>query len=622
MVIIFCITISSVLLVSVAILFSSLREYMIDNVKTELGDYHVIIKGEFIKSNLILNNYYKDGRNYIKYGEIKRVYKNTEKICKKNKCDVITYNDSLLSLYGLSKSSNVLKTFKSFLYFFVCFFGIIVFLILYNSFSIVISIKRNNIILYKYIGSDDTYIFKLFFKDSLIMGLFSIVLGIFISIFLNFILIGFINKFLYEIFNGKLHLSIYFSFIIIPILFMFLIIIICSLLPFYKIRKCKAIEMFRNNNEIINSNIRLEKNIIFYLFKINIYRFKNKYRNLIICVFLFCFSFNVICLFLDYTSKCIHDFIIIPKYDLSVSVSGEYDFKNIIKKFKATKKNEFHSCGVNAEIPVSYYNKYEKSNVIVTDLGGNEIINDIEVIGKKNNKISYLKYKRFKKIGSLSINNHIFDNLKLTNKKIFGIDGKDTVINLNEDEFKIVCPEFNSNLAIKSNYNGFDKYLNKLIKNNKLNMNYSNVKKANEIINNLVLVFKLLFYCCAFLILLTLFSVAINTSIFSVYKRRVEFVSLRNLGVSFKDIVMCLFLESLFVSFTGFLLSISFIFIVNKYLYMAIKEVFDINKIIINYEGFFISFSFCFILIFVSLFITYKLMNKNSVSIIKSNSFM
>ena len=83
LVIIFCITISSVLLVSVAILFSSLREYMIDNVKTELGDYHVIIKGEFIKSNLILNNYYKDGRNYIKYGEIKRVYKNTEKICKK-----------------------------------------------------------------------------------------------------------------------------------------------------------------------------------------------------------------------------------------------------------------------------------------------------------------------------------------------------------------------------------------------------------------------------------------------------------------------------------------------------------------------------------------------------------
>lgn len=611
--IIFCITISSVLLISISILFSSLREYMVNNVKREIGDYHVLIKGDFISSNLILKNDYKDGRNYIKYNEIGRVYKNTKKICLKNKCEVITYNDSLLSLYGISKTKNVLKMFKFYLYFFVCFFGSVIFLILYNAFSISTSIKRKNVVLYKFIGSDDEYIFKLFFNESLFIGILSIILGFIISLFLDFVLIKIINDFLYEIFNGRLYLSIYFSFILIPIVFLFLTIIICSLVPLYRIKKYKAAELFRKNVLVKKCDIRLGKSLIYYLFRINIFRFKDKYRNLIVCIFIFCFSFNVISLLWSYTFKCISDFVIVPEYDLSISVSGEYDFTNIINKFKVSKKNEFRSCSIDVNIPKNYYNIYKKSNIIVTDLGGNEVINNVEIISKKNNKISHLKYQRFKKFDELVVSDYVINDLRLTHKKYLGFDGEDIIINLNRNDFENVCSEFSSNLIIKSDYKGFDKYLNELIKKNKLNMSYSNIKKAKEIINNLILVFKILLYFSISLILLSLFSVAVNTSIFSIYKRKIEFASLKNLGFDFKSIIACLFLESLFVSFLGFILSISFIFVTDKYLYMAISEVFDFGKIIVNYGSLFISFLLSFILVFGSLFVSYLLMCKKEV---------
>ena len=585
---------------------------MISSVKGEIGDYHVIIKGDNIEDDSILKNNYKDNRNYISYKEIGRVYKNTNKICDKNKCEAITYNDSLLSLYGLSKNKNVLNVFKKFLYFFIFFFGIIVFIILYNAFSVSAGTKRKNYILYKFAGSDNGYLFKMHFVQLIKISFISVLFGFIISIFLNYFLISFINSCLYEVFGGKLVLSIYYSFLIIPIIFMFLIIIICGLFPFKKIRKYKVMEIFRDSNEVLKSNISLKSNIILYLFKINIFRLKKKYRNLIICIFIFCFSFNIIYLVFSYAFKCLDNYVIIPNYDLSISVSGDYNFKNIIRKFDSNKKNEFHSCYMETFIPKDYYNKYDNDNVIFTDLGGNEVINNVEIIGRKNHKISHLKYKRFNRFDKLDIEGYVIDNIKLTNKNYFGLEGNDTVINLNEGDFKNVCPEYNSNLILKTDYDGIDDYLNNLIRKEKIKMSYLNVKKTKEIINNLILVFKILFYFSSILILLILFSLSFNVSFFSIYSRRREFATLRSIGLNLKKIITSLLLESFYISFMGFLFSVPFVFVINKYLYMGIKRVFDFGKIIINYESFFISFFLSLLLTFISFVLSYLLVNKKS----------
>lgn len=619
--IVFCIIISSVLLISIGIIFSSFREYLIDKVEDEIGNYHVIIKGKKIDEKYILDNNYKDGRNYIRFKEIERVYKNASDICLKYKCQNVTYNDSLLSLYGMSKNKNILSVFKSFLYFFVCFFGIIVFFIIYNSYSISIGVRRKEVILYKLASANENFLYRLYFKESFVMGIIGILLGFIISVFLNLFLIKLINNFLYEIFSGKLKLSIYFSFIFIPILFLFLIIIICSFFPLKKIKKYKALELFRENSKVSDDDIRLGSSIIYYLFKVNIKRFRDKYKSLIICMFVFCFSFNVIFLILNYGLKCINHYVIIPDYDLSVSVVGDYDFGKIVKDFKAIKKNSFSSCIINVSIPKDFFKEdYEKnSDVIITNLGGNEVINNYDII-KKKDKISHVKYNRFKRFDKLVIDDTQINDLKLTDKKFFGVDGEDTVINLNNDDFKKVCTLFNSNLIIKTSYKGIDSYLDNLIRKEKINMSYLNVKKTKEIISNLTLVLKILFYGVSLLVFICLISVSINVAIFSIYERRWEIASFRSLGLSLKDLIIVLLLECMYVSLKGFIISVPFVFIINKYLYMSIKKVFDFSGIIIGYGNLFLSFIIPFLTFFIFMVICLHFIGQKSlISNIKDN---
>lgn len=619
--IIFCIIISSVLLISIGIIFSSFREYLIDKVESEIGNYHVIIKGEKVNSNHILSNDYKDGRNYIRFNEVGRVYKATNDICKRFKCVNITYNDSLLSLYGMSKNQNILNVFKSFLYFFVCFFGIIVFFIIYNSYTISIGVRKREIIFYKLAGADNNYLFKLYFKQSFIMGVFGIVFGFLISIFVNLFLIKLINSLLYEIFSGKLKICIYFSFVIVPVLFLFLILFLCSIIPLKNIKRYKALELFREDLEIRKENICLNNNIIYYLFRVNVNRFSDKYKSLVICTFVFCFSFNVIFLVLNYGLKCINNFVIIPNYDLFISVKGDYNYEKLIKDFKPIIKSEFRSCLVNVSIPKDYFKEdYTKNNnIVITNLGGNEVINSYNFI-KHEDKIRHMKYNRFKKFDKLIIDDVEISNLKLTGKKNFGIDGEDTIINLKDDVFRKVCELYNSNLVIKTNYRGIDKYLDSLIKKEKIDMSYLNVQKTKEIINNLVLVLKLFFYGVSFLIFVCLMSVSINVAIFSIYERRKEVSSFRSLGLNFNDLIFVLFLECVYVSLKGFVISIPFIFMVNKYLYMGIKNVFDFGSIIIGYGSLLFSFLVSFFILFLFMIICLHFINQNSlISNIKYN---
>ena len=240
----------------------------------------------------------------------------------------------------------------------------------------------------------------------------------------------------------------------------------------------------------------------------------------------------------------------------------------------------------------------KNDDVIITDLGKNEVINNYEEI-KNDGKISHIKYRRFKQFDKLVIDDNEISDLKLTDRKYFGIDGNNTVINLDKNNFKKVCVQYDSNLIAESTYNGIDRYLNNLIRKEKINMTYLNVRKSKEIISNLILVLKLFFY-------------GVSVLIFSIFDRRREIFSFIGLGLCTKELFLQLFLECFYVSLKGFIISIPFIFIVNKYLYMSIKKVFDFGLIIIGYTDLFVSFILSFGTFFLFMLICFSYVNQKS----------
>ena len=90
------IILSSMLLFSISILFSSFRSYLIKTVIKTSGDYHVKIIGSLNSINKQSIVKVSNDTYYIKFKNIKNTYIYTEKICKYNRCDQVVYNNKLL----------------------------------------------------------------------------------------------------------------------------------------------------------------------------------------------------------------------------------------------------------------------------------------------------------------------------------------------------------------------------------------------------------------------------------------------------------------------------------------------------------------------------------------------
>ena len=619
------ICLSTVLLISVGIIFSSLRDFLINNVKNEIGGYHVIIKGKVSNYNFILNKKYKNERYYITYKNIYRVYKNTDKICINDKCEAITYNDSLLSLYGISKSENILSVFKKFVYFLVFILSIIVFFIIYNSFKAGLNIRSGDVIYFKLIGMNNSDLYKLFLKEAFVIGLIGIIFGFLLALVLNFLIISILNNTLYEIFKGNLFLRLYFPFIFMPFLFESLIVFFSSLLPLKKIKNLKPMELFRKKDNLDKTKVKLFNKFVLWLTCINYWRSKNKYKSLIICIFIFTVSVNIFSLVLSYGLECIDKYLIVPEYDLKVSFNGnEEELYKIAHKLKARKQNIFKSCEAYSKINREYFlNDYSNDvKILVTDIGGNKIINKVDRVIQSNNRLRRANYNRFQNLNEILFDDEVkISNLSLTNNIPFGLKSESSVIvNLNEDDFNKVCKEYVSNLYLNTNYKGIDNYFNKIIKKNKYDMVYINIKKSREIINNLIIIFKLFLYGILILIFMVMTSSIINTVFISMNSRRRELSTLQSIGLDVKKINISLFLESLIISFKGWFYSIPFIFIVNKYLYSGIKEVFYFNGIILNLHILFLSLLLSFISVYLVMRLSYRNIRKRSlISNIKYN---
>lgn len=605
---IIAVSLGATLLISISILFSSFRNFLIYEVKHNVGDYHVIINGKIKKDSSILKKEFKNDRYFITYKNIYNVYRNTERICKE--CRGITYNDSLLSLYGISKNKNVLNTLKKIVYFITISLGIIIFFIIYNSFNSSLNSRKKDICQMRLIGFTVSDLYKYFFKESFLIGVFGTIIGFIFSIILNLIAIKILNIYLYEVFNNHLFIGIYIPFIIISILLMILIIFLSSIIPFKNIKKYKPIELFKKTFKIENS-YSLYKNVTFWFSLLNYNRNKRRYKGLVFSVFIVSLSISVFSLVMKYTLTLTSEFVKIPEYDLFVKAEN-YDLKKISKDLKSDKMITFKACQGITSIPKDNYliNHKDFENITITNLGGNKIINNLDKIDKYNGKIKHYKSSRFKSLNEVKVEKDReikINDLSLTSKHYFGLsDFDDVIINLNNDKFNTVCDDYQNYLIIKTKHNGIDKYFNNLIKKGKINISYINVKKSVRIIKSIFLTIKLFITILCILIFIVMIMSSINNVSLALKQREDDINCIKSLGMENKRLIVSFIIESFIISFKGWLFSLPFIFIANKYIFISIKEVFIYNNRFYNLEIIILCLIVSFLSVFFTMVVSYK----------------
>lgn len=615
---------ASILFFSVGILFSSFRMYLIDKV----DDYHVKISGKLnnISNDKISSFKIDDNRYFIKFKDVRQTYKGINEICRVNECEDIIYNTKLLSLYGIGEN-NYLDLFKELIFLIVFILGISVFFIIYNSFGLMLSKKKRDIFLFKVIGVKQTSLCKMFFLEGFICGIIGIVLGFIFSLILNLGIINIMNSLLEEILVSKMKLSLYFSFIIIPLIFILLIIFLSSILPFFKIRKYRVMDFFRERIRK-SGKLNLKYFTLSYAYS-NYVRNIKKYRSLVICIFILIILFNSFTRLNSYVLKIFDEYIKIPNYDVKVEVNKTDYFKlNGLASFlEANEKSIYRSCTLDINIPKENYNEgaREVNYVLVTDLGSNEVINVVDEVVNDNGKMVKLNYNIFDKLDEVTINDKIM--VSLTNSIPFGFEGEliegRAILNLNKEEFDKVCHSYSGNILIKTKMKNLDKKITDYAgKKGFDNFSYVNVKKAYELINNVILLIKFFTYFCVYLVSLISIFTILNVVSANIKLRKKEFASLKSLGFDFFKIILCLFFESFIISGKGSLYAFPFALLISNSLNNNLGKYFNIDIGVFDYHLFCYSFLFCFLIIFICMVTShFSLYKKTIIQNIKDERF-
>ncbi len=618
---------ASILFFSVGILFSSFREYLID-VTLKKSDYHVSIKGVITNDDNIISLKEKDGLYYIKYDDIRKTYEYTEKLCHTQLCDEINYNNQLLSLYGIGED-NYLELFESLIVLIVFILSISVFFIIYNSFQIAFTKKKGDIYLLSSVGASNGQIYKMFFYGEFICGLLGIVLGLFFSVFLNFLIIRFVNSILYEVFSGNLKFNFYLPFILIPFIFLMSIILIASFLPLFKVRKYKVISLFKSDD--IDKSVVLKgfKNFAVSYAFVNYKRGGKKYKGLVICIFILILLFNSFMIFKDYTLKIFDNYVNLPKYDISL-ISEADDYEKLFEfadYLEADKKVIFKSCEQTTSILKENYKEgYQKnSNLFITNLGGGEIVNRVNDVVLKNDKMYKIDYKPLQNLSELVIGDYKI-LVDLTDKVPFGLENRllegNFVLNLNDNDFNLVCPKYEGMAFIKTSEKGLDEKVKKYAQANDLDISYVNVKKGYEFIDNFILLVKLFMFIFLLIIILIAILAIFNVISANIKVRKREFATLNSLGFTRLNINLCLLVESLIICGKGCLYAFPFILLISRYLYVNFGNYFDFEFVIMDYKIFLVSFIFCVWLVLICMFLSHLHLYKVSlINNIKDDKF-
>ena len=587
------IILASVLMFTVSLVFSSVYGYAID----VYDGYTVIVEGKLEG----YDEYLKNGDYYLNF-KPSEVYDKTEELCQVHECDKVTYNTKLLSLYGIGES-NYLRVIKNILIFVLLIISISVFFIIYNSFRVSFLHRKRDIITMRAIGIDSRNLILISLIERIILSLFGILIGFVLAVLFTNLIILVLNDLLREIIQGKIRIRFNLSFIVISILFILGVSLISAFLAALGLRKYQIMDGFREEGPAQEKiNYKIDKNIPIYFALTNFERDRKRYRPLTVSIFILTFLICVFSSFLSYVKYGTSNYVISPDYD--VSISSYEDLSYIKKDINVKKMVSFRSCSLESYLDGSYY------SVLVTDLGGDEVINRVIDIKEVGEKFERVDNSLFEGPITLGLNGNYYD-LVLSDKIPFGFNDKlkagNLVVNLDEKNFDAVCEVDSYNLILNTESN-IDDYLKDKT------FSYFNAKKAREITNNLILGINFVLYGMTSLLWMAFLSSVISILSLSMDFRVKYFSLLKSLG--FTSFFKVLGYEALNIALRGFIYSVPFIFLADRFLYECAALVFDDTQLILNVHILVLSFIFNFLVI---LFIFWVMHKKNLKRSLASN---
>jgi len=329
---------------------------------------------------------------YIRFNKPSKAYDLTDEIVKEFNIDKknVQYNNSLLSIYGVSNYDNIMNSMYMVIAIVLSLISIGCIVVIYNSFAISVMERKKHFGLYSSIGATRKQIRKTVFFEAIIVGTIGIPLGI-LSGFLGIgVVLQIINNLLSSVFEIPLRLSAYPTFIIIPVVFMILVVLISAFLPALLASRITPIDAIRQNDDIKINKRKIRTNrIIKKLFGVeseialkNIKRNKKKYRitviSLVTSIVLF-ISFSSI---LNYGLTGSSDFYSSASYDVYVSVYNHNETVDAkVKEILALDEIKKSATMEIYSLPINLFSEkiYQKRYLEVTD----EYLRTIENYKKK-----------------------------------------------------------------------------------------------------------------------------------------------------------------------------------------------------------------------------------------------
>lgn len=364
---------------------------------------------------------------YVMFNNKKKIIKQSEDLAKKLGYDnAISYNSTLLALYGESTYGNIMKSMITMIVIMLSLVSIGCIVVIYNSFAISVMERKKEFGLLSSIGATKKQLSYTVFFEALIEGIIGIILGICGAYIGIGTVILIINNLIGDILVLKLNLVTNIVFIIIPVIFMILVIFISALVPSRRAAKVSPIEAIRQNDDIkINKKKIKTGKLINKLFGIegeialkNIKRNKKKYRVTIVSLFISIVLFISFSSYMNYTIDTASSVMGEVPYDYQISYFGDdNDIDALDKISEIIKSND-----------VKEYISYSASNLSII---GNYTYSDEYLDFYKSaygddgiKALTNLKYQY--------ISIYILDDISYNKyKELIGLD-KDSVILLNK----------------------------------------------------------------------------------------------------------------------------------------------------------------------------------------------
>ena len=371
----------------------------------------------------------KDGtvNVFVMFNNKKKIIKQSEDLAKKlGYNNAISYNSTLLALYGESTYGNIMKSMITMIVIMLSLVSIGCIVVIYNSFAISVMERKKEFGLLSSIGATKKQLSYTVFFEALIEGIIGIILGIGGAYIGIGTVILIINNLIGDILVLKLNLVTNIVFIIIPVIFMILVIFISALVPSRRAAKVSPIEAIRQNDDIkINKKKIKTGKLVNKLFGIegeialkNIKRNKKKYRVTIVSLFISIVLFISFSSYMNYTIDTASSVMGEVPYDYQISYFGDDNDIDALDKISVIIKSN----------DVKEYVSYSASNLsIICNYTYSDEYLDFYKSAYGDDGIKALTNLKYQYISI-----YILDDISYNKyKELIGLD-KDSVILLNK----------------------------------------------------------------------------------------------------------------------------------------------------------------------------------------------